>query len=92
MSGHRTVTQSSEHSQNLYRYNVERSTWANPACLGNWQYLGPAPTANVIPQEGLGNYTASRHDCESIDTALLDFILSTVTCETEREDLEAECG
>eukprot|EP00966_Prymnesium_polylepis_P261657 6044401-Prymnesium_polylepis.1 len=40
----------------------------------------------------MGNYTASRHDCESIDRALLDFILSTVTCETEREDMEAECN
>ena len=92
MAGHRTITQSVEHSQNMYHHNVRRSSWADPACLGNWQYAGSAPTADVIPAEEMGNYTASRHDCESIDRALIDFILSTVTCETEREDLEEECG
>ena len=92
MAGHRTITQSVEHSQNMYHHNVRRSSWADPTCLGNWQYAGSAPTADVIPAEEMGNYTASRHDCESIDRALIDFILSTVTCETEREDLEEECG
>eukprot|EP00966_Prymnesium_polylepis_P130154 3010103-Prymnesium_polylepis.1 len=90
MSGHRTITQSTEHSQNLFHHNVERSSWANPACLGNWQYAGSAPTTSVIPwvipPEEIGNYTASRHDCESIDRALIDFILSTVTCETRRHE------
>eukprot|EP00966_Prymnesium_polylepis_P016844 388649-Prymnesium_polylepis.1 len=48
-----------EHSQNMYHHNVRRSSWAAPACLGNWQYASSGPTADVIPAEEMGNYTAS---------------------------------
>ena len=92
MTGYRTITQSIEHSQNLYHRNVAKSTWADPACMDNWQYLGTAPASSTLPSEAAGNYTESPHDCDAIDKAIIEFILSTVTDETEKDDMEDECN
>ena len=46
--------------------------------------------SNVVPEEEAKTYTASMHDCEQVDRDLIDFILSTVTDESERDDLEKE--
>ena len=95
MTGHRTITQSAEHSINLYHKNVAQSTWADPACIGHWQFASRPPsttTGGPIPSEEAGNYLPAPHDCDAIDTTIIEFILSTVTDETEREDLEEECN
>ena len=80
MTGHRTITQSVDHSTNLYHKNVAPATWANPACMGYWQYASSPPattTAGAIPSDEAGNYLPAPHDCEAIDKALIEFILST---------------
>ena len=95
MTGHRTITQSSDHSINLYHKNVAQSTWADPACVGHCRYASTPPAttaAGAIPADEAGNYLPAPHDCEAIDKALIEFILSTVTDETEKEDMEEECN
>eukprot|EP00966_Prymnesium_polylepis_P068675 1595304-Prymnesium_polylepis.1 len=51
MTGFRTITQSIDHSNNLYDRNVTRATWDNPACMGYWSYQTAAPTSATIPTE-----------------------------------------
>ena len=92
MTGFRTITQSIDHSNNLYDRNVTRATWDNPACMGYWSYGSGAPSTVTIPADESKDYTSSMHDCEQIDRSLFDFILSTVTDESERDDLEREGG
>eukprot|EP00966_Prymnesium_polylepis_P152345 3518856-Prymnesium_polylepis.1 len=43
-----------------------------------------------MSEEDGKNYSPSLHDCETIDRELIDFILSTVSDESERDDLEKE--
>ena len=95
MTGHRTITQSSDHSINLYHKNVAQSTWADPACMGHWQYAGAlsaAVSGGTIPADEASNYLPAPHDWDAIDKAIIEFILSTVTDETEKEDMEEECN
>jgi hypothetical protein len=92
MTGFRTITQSVDHSNNLYDRNVTRATWDNPACMGHWSYESGTSSAVTIPADESKDYTSSMHDCEQIDRSLFDFILSTVTDESERDDLEREGG
>ena len=91
MSGHKTITQSVEHSTNLFDRNVSRSTWEDPACIGYWQFSNGVTTANMVPDGQGKDYTVSLHDCEQIDINLVEFILSTITDESERNDMEAAC-
>ena len=88
MSGHRTITQSLEHSTNLWDRNVTRASWDDPACMGHWAYQSGTPSTHTLSEEEAKNYSSSLHDCETIDQELIDFILSTVTDESERDDLE----
>eukprot|EP00966_Prymnesium_polylepis_P324742 7380765-Prymnesium_polylepis.1 len=79
-----------DHTNNLWARNVHRASWDDPACMGNWTYESGYNTALSIPEEDGKNYSPSLHDCETIDRELIDFILSTVTDESERDDLEKE--
>ena len=91
MAGYRTITQSVEHSTNLYFRNVTRSTWDDPACVGHWQFSNGTSHHGAIPADETKDYTASLHDCEQIDRMLIDFILSTITDESEKQDMEDAC-
>ena len=91
MSGHKTIVQSTDHSHNLYDRNVNRSLWADPACLGHWQYTSGTTSGIVIPTDEGKDYTVSLHDCEQIDISLIEFILSTITDDSERQDMEDAC-
>eukprot|EP00966_Prymnesium_polylepis_P268357 6199917-Prymnesium_polylepis.1 len=53
--------------------------------------IGPTSgynTALSMSEEDGKNYSPSLHDCETIDQELIDFILSAVSDESERDDLE----
>ena len=88
MSGHRTITQSLEHSTNLWDRNVTRASWDDPACMGHCAYQSGTPSTHTLSEEEAKNYSSSLHDCETIDQELIDYILSTVSDESERDDLE----
>eukprot|EP00966_Prymnesium_polylepis_P196516 4554034-Prymnesium_polylepis.1 len=92
MSGHRTITQSLDRSNNLWARNVHRATWYDPACMNYWTYQSGTTTAHTMSEEDGKNYSPSLHDCETIDQELIDFILSTVTDESERDDLKEGKG